>query len=233
MFVDPGHGGIDTGTLGSSALTPPEKDLTLATGLDLSSLLRRDGITVLMSRVSDTLVTALLPGDTTKEGTLSPAGLKADLEARVACANEGGAKALIGIHLNAFSDPSVGGVQAIYDPSRSFSASSQRLAAVVSTSVVSSLATAGWSVPARGIASDVGLGSRGLTARSRAYGRLMELGPAYPGYFSHPSQMPGAIAELLFLTNPTEAAIAAGSAGQQALARGLAAGLEAWLLARA
>ena len=41
------------------------------------------------------------------------------------------------------------------------------------------------------------------------------------GYFSTPSQMPGALIEPLFITDPFEGTIAAGVAGQHAIAAGL------------
>jgi hypothetical protein len=50
---------------------------------------------------------------------------------------------------------------------------------------------------------------------------LLILGPAKPGYFSSPSRMPGALIEPLFITDPSEASLAASSRGQEAIARGL------------
>lgn len=231
VFVDPGHGGLDTGGLGATTngTAVQEKNLNLAIGMDLLRILRQDGDTVVMSRVSDTLITRLGPADTTSPGILSAVGLEADLRARVACANASHARLLLGIHLNAFSDPSVGGAEAIYGAGRSFSEQSRRLAAAVEGAVVGALAAGDWAVPDRGVVSDVSQGPPGLTAQSRAYGQLMELGPADPGYFAHPSTMPGAIAEPLFITDPPEASIAASPAGQQAVARGLAAGVQSWL----
>jgi N-acetylmuramoyl-L-alanine amidase len=226
VFVDPGHGGIDPGAIGSRAVE--EKNLNLAIGLDLLRVLRQDGDTVAMSRTTDTLVTRLGPG----VRLLSPAELEVDLQARVACANASGAQVLLGIHLNGFSDPSVGGAETIYGAGRSFSARSRGLARAVETNVVRVLAVSGWQVPSRGVAPDIGQGAPGLTAQSIAYGHLMELGPANPPYFVYPSRMPGVIAEPLFITNPSEASVAAGVPGQQALARGLAAGVQSWLLAR-
>jgi N-acetylmuramoyl-L-alanine amidase len=58
VFVDPGHGGADSGTSGvtSTGRTVYEKDLTLATGLDLVPLLREQGYRVVMSRIDDRLL---------------------------------------------------------------------------------------------------------------------------------------------------------------------------------
>jgi N-acetylmuramoyl-L-alanine amidase len=42
------------------------------------------------------------------------------------------------------------------------------------------------------------------------------------GYFSTPSEMPGALIEPLFITDPYEGSIAASPVGQQVIAGGLA-----------
>lgn len=231
VFVDPGHGGLDTGAIGTTAAGSPveEKGADLAIGLDLASILRAGGDTVVMSRVSDTLVAHLGPGDTAGRSLLTPAGLEADLRARVACANASGAQVLIGLHLNAFADPSVGGAETIYSADRPFSARSRALADLLQEDVVDALTGAGWTVASRGVVTDAGQGAAGLTSQARAYGHLLELGPARPGYFTDPTTMPGAIVEPLFVTDPAEAAIAADPAGALAVARGVAAAVQAFL----
>ena len=75
--------------------------------------------------------------------------------------------------------------------------------------------------PDDGVVSDVTLGGPALTGAAAAYGHLLLLGPAQPGYFSTPSQMPGALIEPLFITDPFEATIAASGPGQHAIAAGL------------
>jgi N-acetylmuramoyl-L-alanine amidase len=49
------------------------------------------------------------------------------------------------------------------------------------------------------------------------------------GFFSTPSEMPGAVIEPLYITDPFEASIAASSRGQQVIARGLADAVEQFL----
>jgi hypothetical protein len=61
-----------------------------------------------------------------------------------------------------------------------------------------------------------------LDSAALAYGHLILLGPAKPGYFSTPSQMPGALIEPLFVTDPFEGSIAASTHGQQLIATALA-----------
>jgi N-acetylmuramoyl-L-alanine amidase len=54
IVLDPGHGGLDAGTIGVNGLM--EKDLALAEGLKLARELRRRGYSVFMTRDSDTFV---------------------------------------------------------------------------------------------------------------------------------------------------------------------------------
>jgi N-acetylmuramoyl-L-alanine amidase len=54
VVIDPGHGGLDSGTVGVNGLM--EKDLALATGLKLAKNLRARGYTVFMTRDNDTFI---------------------------------------------------------------------------------------------------------------------------------------------------------------------------------
>jgi N-acetylmuramoyl-L-alanine amidase len=54
IVIDPGHGGLDSGTIGVNGLM--EKDLALAEGLKLQRELRRRGYSVYMTRDSDTFI---------------------------------------------------------------------------------------------------------------------------------------------------------------------------------
>jgi N-acetylmuramoyl-L-alanine amidase len=54
IVLDPGHGGLDAGTIGVNGLM--EKDLALAEGLKLRKILQSRGYTVFMTRDSDTFI---------------------------------------------------------------------------------------------------------------------------------------------------------------------------------
>lgn len=54
IVIDPGHGGLDSGTVGVNGLM--EKDLALATGIKLAKNLRSRGYTVFMTRDNDTFI---------------------------------------------------------------------------------------------------------------------------------------------------------------------------------
>jgi N-acetylmuramoyl-L-alanine amidase len=49
------------------------------------------------------------------------------------------------------------------------------------------------------------------------------------GYFSTPSEMPGAVIEPLYVTDPFEGSIADSTVGQQAIAHGIASGVKQFL----
>ncbi len=87
--------------------------------------------------------------------------------------------------------------------------------------VLGSLCATGASIPDDGVHNDVGSGSA-VSSADRADGHLLILGPAKRGYFSSPSLMPGALIEPLFTTNPTEASLADGRRGEEAMAHGIA-----------
>jgi N-acetylmuramoyl-L-alanine amidase len=54
VVIDPGHGGVDSGTQGVNGLL--EKDLVLAEGLKLAGVLRAKGVTVFMTRDRDIFI---------------------------------------------------------------------------------------------------------------------------------------------------------------------------------
>lgn len=226
VFIDPGHGGLDPGVVGGSgARQVLEKDATLAVATQLSTLLRADGYRVVMARTQDSTMLKLSPADSVF-GALTGSAEHRDLAARAACANAAGAAALVSIHFNAFSDPSVGGTEAFYDSARTFSAENRRLATDLQAALVASLRT-----DDRGVWTDDQLAAPTLTSSGTKYGHLIELGPMAAGWVDNPSQMPGALVEPLFLSNPKEAALAADPAGQRQIAVALEAGLVKFLTA--
>jgi N-acetylmuramoyl-L-alanine amidase len=224
VFIDPGHGGIDPGVVTSVGGRPTfEKEATLAVANRLSTILRADGYRVVMARTRDSSVVKLSPDDTA-DGAMKSSAAHRDLLARAACANAAQASVLLSIHFDAFSDPSVGGSETFYDAARTFAAENKRLATTLQSALVTGLGTSD-----RGAWSDDKLNAPTLTSEGRDYGYLIELGPKAVGWVDNPSQMPGALVEPLFLTNPAEAQMAIDRAGQERIAQALAAGLEKYL----
>ncbi len=221
VFLDAGHGGIDPGAVGTteSGQTIYEAQETLAVELDTMAILRRDGFSVVVSRTRDSSVLRLRPGDTSGK-VLTVGGSHADVLARVACANDAAADVLVGIYFDAGAPNNAGSVTG-YDPVRPFSAENLRLATLLQTDVLAAMNARGWGIPDAGVQSDVGLGSA-LSSTALAYGHLVLLGPADPGYVSSPSRMPGAVIEPLFITDPFEGSLAASADGQRVIAGALA-----------
>ncbi|MDQ2942245.1 MAG: N-acetylmuramoyl-L-alanine amidase [Candidatus Dormibacteraeota bacterium] len=220
VFIDPGHGGLDPGVVGTTGGRQLlEKDATLAVAMRLGELLRGDGYRVVMARTQDTTMIKLSATDSVL-GSLTGSAVHRDLLARTACANAAGAAALVSIHFNAFSDPKVGGTESFYNSARTFSTANRRLATDLQSALVTALGT-----DDRGVGIDDELAAPTLTSSGSAYGHLIELGPMAAGWVDNPSQMPGALVEPLFLTNPAEARLAVDASGQQRIAAALEAGL--------
>ena len=87
IVIDPGHGGIDSGTAGVNGLM--EKDLVLAEGLRLAKVLKAEGYVVHMTRDSDVFI---------------------PLPERVAIARKLKADLLISLHADSNPDSSVNGL---------------------------------------------------------------------------------------------------------------------------
>jgi N-acetylmuramoyl-L-alanine amidase len=221
VFLDAGHGGIDPGAVGTTQSGAPvnEAAVNLAVELDTMAILRAEGYRVVVSRTEDTTVTKLTPADV-DGGLLTVQGVVNDVGARDVCANLAGADALVGIYMDSGSPQNAGSVTG-YDAVRSFSAANLRLAALLQDDVLGAMNAQGWGIPDEGVMPDTVLGSA-LDSAALAYGHLLLLGPAKAGYFTTPSQMPGALIEPLFVTDPFEGSIAASAQGQQVIATALA-----------
>jgi N-acetylmuramoyl-L-alanine amidase len=225
VFLDAGHGGLDPGGVGATqtGATVEESTVNLAVELDTMAMLRAQGYRVVVSRTGNTTVTRLTPADV--DGSLlTPQGVFNDVAARDVCANLAKANVLVGIYMDS-GEPWNAGCVTGYDQDRPFSADNQRLATLLQDDVLGAMNAQGWNIPDEGVLSDTGLGSA-LTAADLAYGHLLLLGPAKKGYFDTPSQMPGALIEPLFVTDPFEATIAASAHGQQVIAKATAEAIE-------
>lgn len=97
IVIDPGHGGVDPGTLGNGL---PEKDIVLATGKSLARRLEKTGrYKVVMTRDHDVFV---------------------GLRDRIAIARRAGADLFMSLHVNSFHDSSLRGLS-VYTLSESAS----------------------------------------------------------------------------------------------------------------
>jgi N-acetylmuramoyl-L-alanine amidase len=227
VFLDAGHGGLDPGGVGTDHAGNPvhEADLTLPVELDTAALLRDHGVTVVVSRTGDETVSRPGPADLSG-GVFTAQGVHDDVAARDVCANMAKADLLVGIYFDAGGSALDAGSITGYDSDRSFSAANLRLATLVQHDVLTAMNDQGWQIPSLGVVHDSVLGGPAMTSAASAYDHLLLLGPADPGWFDTPSEMPGALIEPLFLTDPFEADIAESTSGQHVIATGLAHAVE-------
>ena len=237
VFLDAGHGGIDPGGVGTTqaGTTIYEADETLPVELRAMALLRAKGFRVVVSRTKATTVVRLSAADESG-GVLTLQGSHDDVVARDECANEARARVLVGIYFDAGASPQNAGSLTAYDAVRPFSAQNLTLATLVQTDVLADMDAQGWAIPNDGVLPDTTLGSYvgdpsagGIAGEAASYSHLLLLGPALAGYFSSPSQMPGAVIEPLYLTDPFEGSIADSSHGQMVIAQGIARAVEKFL----
>jgi N-acetylmuramoyl-L-alanine amidase len=228
VFLDAGHGGVDPGGVGQtqSGATVYEATETLPVERDATTLLRAAGYRVVDSRTGNTNVARLSPADLDR-GLLTDQGVHDDVAARAVCANDAGANLLIGIYFDSGASTANAGSVTGYDSARPFAADNLRFANLLQADVLEAMNAQGWKIPDEGVLLDGYLGSAS-SQTAISYGHLLLLGPADPGWFTTPSQMPGALIEPLFITDPFEGSIAASSFGQQVIAKGIAAAVEAY-----
>jgi N-acetylmuramoyl-L-alanine amidase len=185
-----------------------------------------------VSRTGATSVVKLSPSDVSG-GVLSLVGAHDDVAARDVCANDADANLLVGIYYDAGGSAANAGGLTAYDADRSFSSSNLRLANLLQTDVLAAMNAQGWGIPNDGVMPDDDLGSfvgdaasGGIAGEAAAYDHLLLIGPAASQFFTTPSQMPGAVIEPLYITDPYEGSIAASTHGQQVIAGGIAQAVE-------
>jgi N-acetylmuramoyl-L-alanine amidase len=190
IVIDPGHGGHDTGTIGPNGLT--EKEVVLDVGRRLGKLLeQRMGADVIFTRDDDTFI---------------------PLETRTAIANQEQADLFISIHANSSDDPAARGVETYYlnfTSSRDALEVAARENAVSDKSIhelqdlVKKIALKEKIDESREFAGDVqealhsGLSARSSAIRNRGVKKA-------PFIVLIGANMPSILAEISFVSNPTD-----------------------------
>ena len=190
IVIDPGHGGHDTGTIGPNGLE--EKDLVLEVGKRLGKLLEtRLGAEVVYTRKDDTFI---------------------PLETRTAIANRERADLFVSIHANSSRDPAARGVETYY---LNFTSSPEALEVAARENAVSEksiyelqdlvkkIALKEKIEESREFAGDVQDSlHRGLAAKSPA---IRDRGvKKAPFIVLIGANMPSILAEISFVSNPTD-----------------------------
>jgi len=190
IVIDPGHGGHDSGTIGPNGLE--EKDLVLEVGRRLGKLLEsRLGAEVVYTRGDDTFI---------------------PLETRTAIANQEQADLFVSIHANSSNDPDARGVETYY---LNFTSSPEALEVAARENAVSSksihelqdlvkkIALKEKIEESKEFASDVqtalhsGLAAKGSNIRNRGVKKA-------PFIVLIGANMPSILAEISFVSNPTD-----------------------------
>ena len=225
IFLDPGHGGKDSGAVRYDAKGEPEmleRDINLAVALKTERLLLDKGYQVILSRGSGER-----PGNGEDVNGDGRVNRRDELQAVVDSANESNVDLFLGIHSNSSHDSTDSGVEVYYCSDREFGEESLRLAKLLLANLLLELRAIGHQAEDRGVKDDTVLYSYGLRQ-----GHLFVLGPIHTrrGRSDHPraTEMPGALGEGLFMSNDAEAALLASEKGQWALARSYVAAVEAY-----
>jgi N-acetylmuramoyl-L-alanine amidase len=189
IVVDAGHGGHDTGTIGPNGLL--EKDLVLEVALRLGKLLEnRLGAEVVYTRDDDTFI---------------------PLETRTAIANQNQADLFISVHANSSSDPQARGIETYY---LNFTTSPEALEVAARENAVSEksihelqdlvkkIALKEKIEESREFASDV---QNSLYAAVAAKGMKNRGVKKAPFIVLIGANMPSILAEISFVSNPTDA----------------------------
>ena len=119
IALDPGHGGMFPGAIGTVPFDLHEKDVTLAICLRIRKLLRKNRHQAVLTRNKDMHLDS---------------HLDADLRKRAEIANRAQADFLISVHCSAFSDPNPEGIECWYQPG---SKRAQQLAVAIQTALTS------------------------------------------------------------------------------------------------
>lgn len=104
IIIDAGHGGIDGGTSGLSAV--PEKTLNLDIALTLNDILTASGFKVVMTRTDDVMLTDPESNSNKRKNQ--------DLSARLKIAKKEENAIFVSIHMNSFPIAKYNGLQVYY-----------------------------------------------------------------------------------------------------------------------
>ncbi|HUS79981.1 MAG TPA: N-acetylmuramoyl-L-alanine amidase [Armatimonadota bacterium] len=228
VVIDPGHGGEDWGACHvdrQGQLTLTEKEVNLAIALHTRDALEARGVRVYLMRDTDRAMNEK-GEDVNGDGIVDP---RDEVQLRVDIANEVVGNLLLSIHQNAFYYRSgvlardIGGTVTYYCGDRPFSDRNLRFAELVQEHSVAALQELGYDVWDRGVRLDSELSDGGEVQH------LILLGPL-TDRIVRTSQMPGALAESLFMSNDEEAALLADDAVRKRLGQAYAEAVIAYLV---
>lgn len=110
VIIDPGHGGVDSGAVGTDSTL--EKDINLQIALMLDEMLRMAGAETVMTRNSDVSIHD-------SSATTIRAKKVSDIHNRFRIIEENPHYIFVSIHQNTYSSPAYKGAQLFYSPNNS------------------------------------------------------------------------------------------------------------------
>jgi N-acetylmuramoyl-L-alanine amidase len=217
VIIDPGHGADDWGTFHSDANGQPdilEKDIVLKIGQKIASQLDPAHFKVVLTRTTDNSPNNP-PQDFNGDGKIDQVD---DLQARINIANENKGELFLSLHINSSElGNEVDGLETWYCADRPFAAQSQKFAELIQAKSLESLSAAGYTAQNRRVGDDIALEGDEQ--------HIFVLGPD-TGDHTAATNMPGALAETLFISNDREAALLNDDKVQDKLAGGFAAAIK-------
>jgi len=215
VVIDPGHGGKDPGAVGRTGSA--EKDITLKVGLMLRQLLAdRLGTQVIMTRDRDVFL---------------------ELEERTTFANRNNADLFVSIHVNSHGQRGIRGVEVYHfgeasDPRALAVAARENGTPIESTGV-------GWQYLVADLLTSKKMEESLDLAWSAKQALVSELNPQYevvdhgvkagPFYVLRFTAMPSILAEIAFISNPTEERLMHMPAFLKRVAEGIFEGIKAFI----
>ena len=237
VVLDAGHAVDEVGAVAYGVV---EKDSNLDMAFRVAEVLRERGVEVVFTRQADARAAA--PGDEPTQA-LGYNGTRLDLQARLDVANAARADIFVSLHSNGAPDPGVRGHEVYYNAARPFAAESRALAGLLLDGVTAEMRAGGYPLMPRGVLDDACLkafhgrcfplfllGPSRVTDRDEVYRRGgtpegLGFAPGQQTITSRPSEMPGALVELLFISSPADAALLRDEGARNAMARGVARGI--------
>jgi N-acetylmuramoyl-L-alanine amidase len=227
VCLDPGHGGSDRGFKREANDVAPameEAFYNLAYARALRTRLETLGFTVVMTRDSDVDVNASgedVNGDgktydnlrRTDELGAERAKDLDELQARINVCNDAEADLLVSMHINGFDDPRASGYETWYSANRPFADKNKLFAQYAFQELGQEMAAAGYNANPRLVNDD---SNAHVEVSTDSFDSYVITGPEQPGAIE-PSAMPGAIVEMLFISNDQDAAFLASSDGRTAI----------------
>jgi len=239
VVIDPGHGADEVGAATGGVV---EKTSNLELSFRVEALLQAQGVRAQLTRRGDERA-YVGPQDGGFNST------RRDLQARVDFANDAGADLFVSMHSNGSVSSADRGIETYYNSQRPFADQNRMLAATLQAAVTGEMAAAGFPVNDRGYKDDACLrafqgrcfplfvlGPPRITTREEVVRRggdpaTFGFAAAQDAVGSRATSMPGALVELLFVSNPADNTLLRTEDARAALARGVARGILEYLAA--